>query len=775
MKKIIEQVRIILAGCSAAAAMGAGTPALAQGDGTAAAGRGAAVTELQDIVVTAQKQEERLQSVPIAISAIGGSDIDALHATTLQGLQGSVPNVQINNFTNTPNNAVIFIRGVGVIEVDPFAGNTVSVVQDGVPQYFSYGALLDLFDVDRIEVLRGPQGTLFGANSTGGVINVVTRAPTGEFGGHAEASYGNYNRLDLKAALDVPLVDKVLAGKISAISSGRDGYFHNIVDGQRVGKRDMKALRGALRFTPTDSFEGTFLAEYTRSRNDSPTQANGGLVGDLGYLAPGTLVPGALLPMYVQPCQSINDRCHAPDEYLTASNGVPSIGNMDNYRGALTLNWIGTALGDVTSITGYKHFQLREFTDQDTTPLTLVNTNRRTRGWQFSEELRTTFDVGSSLKFLFGGFYMKTHYDHFMNVTLDVVVPGLRQYNTQDQDNWSASFFGQGYFQVTDRLRLLAGMRYMHEKTSMLATVDTLLNLQGPALLVQRGDLGPGEISLGGIAPSASKSWDNVSWKVGADYQATDDLLAYVSYARGVKSGGFVGRLILPSDIGPYNPEKVDTVEVGLKGDFLDKRLRANAAVFYTNYRDMQVAQTYFIQNPDGTSSNGTTIFNAAKSELKGFELEITALPVDGLVLSGSVAYLDAKYKHFDYADPLGGTLSLKGYKLQNAPKWTTSASASYSFPVATGTMMASARYNYSSSKYNSSVTLAPRALIQPTHYVNANLDWSPGDERWTIGLWVNNLFDKRYIQSVVDAPGFYDNIGYGSPREYGVDFKFKW
>jgi len=172
---------------------------------------------VQDIVVTAQKKSENLQDVPISVTAIGGEALGAAQATTLQALQGTIPNVQIDNFSNTPQSAVFTIRGIGVIEPDPYAGNTVSIVVDGVPQFFSMGALLDLYDVDRIEVLRGPQGTLFGANTTGGVINVVTKQPTGDFGGTFKAVYGNYNRFDVTGSIEAPIIKDVLSAKIAAM------------------------------------------------------------------------------------------------------------------------------------------------------------------------------------------------------------------------------------------------------------------------------------------------------------------------------------------------------------------------------------------------------------------------------------------------------------------------------------------------------------------------------------------------------------------------------
>ena len=206
-------------------------------------------TGIQEIVVTAQKRAENLQNVPISVTAVTGDALAATQATSLQALQGSIPNVQIDNFANTPQSAVFTIRGIGVIEPDPYAGNTVSIVVDGVPQFFSMGALLDLYDVDRIEVLRGPQGTLFGANTTGGVINVVTAQPTGEFGGHIKAAYGNWNRFDVSGAIEIPLVEDTLSFKVAGIHTERDGWVTNVVDGSDMGSKNLNAVRAYLKFT----------------------------------------------------------------------------------------------------------------------------------------------------------------------------------------------------------------------------------------------------------------------------------------------------------------------------------------------------------------------------------------------------------------------------------------------------------------------------------------------------------------------------------------------
>lgn len=726
---------------------------------------------LEEIIVTAQKRAENLQVVPIAVSALTGETIERLQAVSLQGLQGTVPSIQIGSFANTPNTAVFSIRGIGVIDPDPYAGNTVSIVVDGIPQYFSYGALLDLFDVDRVEVLRGPQGTLFGANTTGGVVNVVTRQPTGEFGGRAEVTYGNWNRLDIKAAVDVPLVTDVLAAKVAVMHHGRDGWVTNIADGSDMGSQDVTALRGYLKYTPDSNFKATLIGEYSRSRNGSPVVVNGAVPGEALYVPPITL-PGAVLPMYASPCLPVGQPCHAPDKYYSGSSGEPNQSNMDNYRMTLAMDLSDTAIGDISSITGYRRFVLHEATDQDGTSVLFHANRRRTRGWQFSQELRTSVDVTDTINLLVGGSYMKTHYDHFQNYLLQFAAPGFRQYSTQDQDNWSGSLFAHTYIDLTDKLRLQGGLRFTHEKTVMVDGVSNFINFDGPSIY-------SGDTPLGGFDVKGSKAWNKLGWKVGLDYKATEDLMLYGYYARGFKSGGFVGRITRAPDIGPYNPETVDTFEAGFKADWFDHHLRTNLSAFYTVYKDMQLAQIYFAPNEAGVLVNGNTILNAAKAHIKGIEFEVELAPVEGLKLNSAVTYLDATYKEFDYTDidTSGNKVvrNLSGYTLQNAPKWAGTAGATYTFALGSGKTTASLIYTYTGKKFNYSLLDTARSTVQATNYFNGNLDWSPDSDRWTIGLWGRNIFDKRYIASVYDAPGVFGLVSYASPREVGATFKYHW
>ncbi|HQS69161.1 MAG: TonB-dependent receptor [Novosphingobium sp. 17-62-8] len=721
---------------------------------------------LSEIIVTAQKRSESIQSVPISIAAVGGETLSAMNVTTLQALQGAVPNVQIDNFANTPNNAVFTIRGIGVIEPDPYAGNTVSIVVDGVPQFFSMGALLDTYDTNRVEILRGPQGTLFGANTTGGVVNVITNQPTGEFGGYVRGTYGNWNRFDVNASIEAPLVKDVVSLKVSGIHTQRDGWVTNVWNGEDMGRKNVDAVRGQLRITPNSDLTVTLQGEYVEARNGAPIVVNGGLPGEANFVPEGSFWNGAALPMYRSPCATAGQPCVAPDKYFSGNNEVPDQSDMTTRFFIGTIQYDNTPLGDITAITGYKNFTLFEYTDQDGTAKTNNATRRRTRGWQFSQELRTAFDVGESFNAVAGLFYLKTDFNHYQMYHLDFAVPGLIQYNVQDQSTESFSAFVQSYTQITDRLKLSAGIRYTHDSIDARATLDT--GLGSEPLTSPNWDrfdvLFPGSIDVGG-----KKSWNNVGWKVGLDYEMGQNQLLYANWARGFKSGGFTGRIGVAADGDtPYNPEKVDTFEVGLKADFLDRRLRANLAAFYTSYRDMQVAQIYF---DPATNVQGNRILNAAESEIKGFELELQAVPTDGLTLRGSLAFLDTKYKDFLYFDPVAAnTISLEGFALQNAPRWASTLGANYTTEFASGaSIVADVSWMYTAQKFYTAVVNTQRSSIQPTYYVDALLTYYGPDKRYSIGLWGKNLFDKRYISTVFDSPGYMGLVGYAPPRQFGV------
>ncbi|HEY8352220.1 MAG TPA: TonB-dependent receptor [Sphingomonadales bacterium] len=707
------------------------TPALAQQQPASGGNR---LAGIEEVVVTAQKREESLQSAPLAVTALTGNMLERTFATDLRAINGTVPSLVVTNVVNATMTAAISIRGIGVQEADGFVDPAVGVVVDGVYQGSNTTALLDLFDVERIEILRGPQGTLFGANTIGGVVNVITKQPTGEFGGSGRVTVGNHGRFDAMAAVDLPIVKDVLAGKISVMSKHTDGYYTNVLDGKSAGGQDVTTARGYLHFTPNEAFDATLQLEYGRGRNDSPPVVN--------YADPG-------MGLYVAGTSLTLD---APIRYETAVQGG-NYSDFNIYGGTLTMNW-DSGVARLTSITNYREWKLDEWTDQDGTAVDLYHTRRVTDHWQFSQELRGTMNPTENTELLAGVFYFRQNYKLDSLSYLEFAAPDLQWQLNNDQDDESIAGFAQGYWNVTPDLRLQAGVRYTWQEKQMDIFTSNYI----------------GDFIIDAESPSAKESWTHWGWRVGADWQATENLMVYAYQARGSHSGGFNGRANSQANIGPYGLEKVDTYELGLKSDWFDNMLRVNLAGFYNDYKDMQVDQlTYVNNNPL------TIVENAASAEIKGVELEAILAPAPGLVINGTVSYLDAKYKDFFFdidADPSNGQEDATHLALRNAPKWQTSLGVTYEFDLGPGYATLNGQWSYTSRR-ETDTRNHPVGSIDPLHLVNASVRWTREDDSWSIALWAKNLLDEKYIVSGFHAAGVQNFVAYGAPREVAVELSF--
>lgn len=723
------------------------TPGLAASSADSTADTNSGV--LETITVTAQKREENIQTVPIAVTAITGASLENQGITNIQGLANSMPNVQINSFSNSPDSAVFTIRGVGVNDADPYVGTTVSVVLDGVPVGVNTSALASLFDIERVEVLRGPQGTLFGANTTGGVINVITKQPTGMYDGDAQVIVGNFGRLDANIALNIPISDD-LAGKISLLHSGYDGFFTNVVNGERIGRQDNTDLRGYLRYH-TAGYTATLILEYDRMRNGAQTSVNISDPSQLLYV-PGVSSPGS--PTF--------RRGQAQDQ--------PDQNNKDTY--SVTLNQdIATPIGDWISITNFRKYESDLYSDDAALPFPALETHRVSNQYQYSEEARSTWQANDRTRLTYGIFGLGQQYALDQGTKLDGFVKGLGQPQTQFQKNWSISAFSQGYYSVTEQVQLIAGLRFQHEKTSAISTTANTFTATTGAYSAPGDPLIPGSF----LEATGSKDWNNLGYKVGVQDQFTQRTMGYASYTRGFKSGGFTGRIANPQDIGPFNPEHLDTFEIGLKTDLLDRRLRVNADVFYNIYHDMQVTQN--ITYTDG--KNSASIVNAGAARIKGIELELTAVPVDNLTLTAYLAGLDARYTKYDtfilnpVTDQTVG-ISYAGNRLMNSPKWSGGAGVTYALAAGPGKVLVSAQDNFTTSKYTA-FDDSPQELVGFINLVNATINWSPNDERWSIGVYGRNLTNRHYFGQKLYLAGTFAIASVGAPLEFGLDLKYKW
>ncbi|MEQ8486056.1 MAG: TonB-dependent receptor [Pseudomonadales bacterium] len=715
---------------------------------------------IEEVVVTAQKRQESVQDVPLSVTPITGEMIQRLHINDLKDVTGTMPNVQIQVNAGLTNAASYIIRGIGISgNPSPFVGTAVGTVVDGVVQSVNELGLVDQFDIERIEVLRGPQGTLFGANTTGGVINIITRQPTGEFGVHGQATVGNYDRTDASIAVDFPIVEGVLAGRILAANRSRDGHYTNIYDGEDLGHLDSTMMRGYLLWTPTETLDVTLKADMQKIRNGTDVLLNISYPGQVFY------------------------RPDTPYGFKLYSD-VPDEHDSDTYAFTLTTNW-DSQFGEFTSITNYSDWETSGYQDIDGIDLFGFAQNGITKGWQASQEFRNVFRPTENVEILAGLFGMRWEYDSEGQGWPAFVSPTILSVSFTDQRKTDVSAFTQMYWDVTERLRLQAGVRVSWEEVRLGRSNFTYIQPNGANPALGFGNLvGATMLPVSPInAPSSGEEdWTNVGGKIGLDYRVGENVMLYGYYARGFKSGGFNGRVSRSEDIGPYDPEFVDSYEIGLKSDLLENRLRLNLALFLNQWKDMQVNQVFYEGTPPTAHS---AIVNAAEATTQGVELEAELLLLDSMSLRGTVGYLDAEYDDFQIGtgpacppptepQPVPCLKDFGGRDLPYSPEWTGSLTLDYGFRLGAGDGSAIVQYTFNGERWGS-FNQAPSEFMKDVGLLNASLSWSPSStDSWTITAWGRNITNKKYLSLALDAPPIFTEGLLGAPREYGIDFEFR-
>lgn len=714
---------------------------------------------IEEVIVTAQKRAESVQNVAFTVTPFTSEALERQHVKDLRDITGSLPNVQIHVNAGVSNASAISIRGIGVNnQPSPFAGTEVATVIDGVVQGTDQYGLTNLFDVERIEVLAGPQGTLFGANTTGGVVNIIMKQPTGQYDAYGQVTVGNYNRTEVGVGVDFPIVEDTLAAKISFSHDGRDGFFTNLYDDSNVGAVNENTARIYLKWTPNDKLDITLASQMQILRNHDT------FLQEISY-------PGELFYRPNSPGFAVYDRLTGPSRHTTQSH-------------TLTAHW-DSPIGQVTSITNYSTYHAQTGLDFGDLDCYCYLSLAKDHGSQYSEEMRDTFHPFEDVEVLVGVFgqVWKDDTDGF-SLTAFADPEGFSRGGTVTHTS-NASAFTQAYWNVTDRFRLQAGLRVSWDKVYLYRAnysyrrpggTDPLLgfnNLNGAILL-------PGDPAN---PPSDGEhSWVNIGAKVGADYKFTDDVMAYGYYARGFKAGGFNGRVSRAEDIGPYNPEYVNSFELGLKSEWLDHRLRLNLAAFLNKWSQMQVPQTVFA---NGGATMASVILNAGSATTKGIEIQAEVVPVDGLTLNATLGYLSAAYDQFlsgegalcpppPAAQPMGCSIDYSGRALPFAPMWSASAGAIYAFEVANGLAEASFEYTYAAKKWGN-YTQAPTEALPSVGLINANLSWGPTDSKWTIEMWARNLTNEHYLAAALDVPPLFTESVMGNPREFGATLRFNY
>ncbi|MEM0954915.1 MAG: TonB-dependent receptor [Pseudomonadota bacterium] len=697
--------------------------------------------QLEEIVVTARKQVESGQDVPVAISAFSGQTIDNLIMRDIRQLEGFIPNVVIDTVSVAPGGASLYFRGVGTQEVERSFDPAVGVVVDGVPLSFVNGSLINTFDFGTLEVLRGPQGNLFGRNTTGGVINIQRTRPTGELGVKYEATVGNEDRLDAKAVVNFPIVEGKLAGKIGAFTQQDGGLQENVFrGGDRVGDRDDTEFTGTLLWTPTDNFEALYT--YVNFEDN----------------ADGVILLNRASPTELSCILSFCD------------NGVVDETTQDFDEGfefelethTLQLDY-EVEYGTFTSIIGYRETDESVPTDFDAAPVPIFHTLRDQTSDQTSFELRFASDSGLSETFDFvaGVYYLEDNYELTQfTAILEVLGPApdgsgaVFQNPTYEQDRTAWAIFGETHINIAEDWTLTLGGRYTEEEKEFGAFNQLAFGVP------------EGFMPIG--SANADETWDEFTGKVGLDYRLNDDVMFYASFSQGFRSGGFNGRNFTPDSIGPFDPEFVDQYELGMKGDFLDRTLRWNANVFYTDYDDKQEE----VIIPDGFGGTFTVVRNAATVVIQGFESEFTWVASDSLLFTANVGYLDAEYD--DYVADLSGdgiATDNSDLELRRIPEFTAGLTGTYTANIGPGVLTAFAAVRYTD-EYWVEVTNDPRGLLPDQTIVDATIsyewDWTTG-KSIKISAFGRDLTDNMDYGSLVVVPGLFAFSSIANGTQYGV------
>lgn len=733
--------RLMLAGSCISLAVSWSASASAQDAGTAGtvtsspagADEPTAQVGVEDIIVTAERRSARIQETPLAISAVGGDTLQKQQITGLEGLTDQLPNI---SFSRNGGDAKIFIRGIGLDVIAPGADPRVALYTDGIYNARTQAVLGAFYDVERVEVLRGPQGTLYGRNATAGAVNILSRDPTSSLEGYGTLTVGNYDLIRTEGAVSGPLSDKISA-RIAFQTADRDGFGRNIQTGGDVDDEHSRAIRAKLRFEPSEKTTVAVAADYLRQDDH-----NGGfhfLGNTPGHTAFG-LTRGFTVP-------------ENPRDY--AGYGPDRL--VESYGGSVTAIF-DMGGPELTSVTGYRHLLSNVATSTDPTTSGFAPVTYREKSDSFTQEIRIAHSAGP-VDFIIGGYFFHEKNEASTVAQLsggyfglsDALREGARYGGSQTTNAWAA--FGQATINLSERLGIDLGLRYSYEDrhTDEYNQLD-LVRIYDP----NNPPFAPGFVRFA----RQHASWSSLDPKVTLHYKLSDDVMTYATYSQGFKSGGFNIGFLQPA----FDPEEITDYEVGIKADLFDRRLRANVSGFYYDYKQLQVNVVEGLQ---------LVTRNAAKAKIYGVEAEVTALPTDNLKIDLNFAWLHAEFTDYETVDagrPELGLLDLKGNRLSYAPKYKVGGAIGYSLQTSIGEFTPRVNVAWTSRVDFSQFNL-PYVGQKARTEIDLFLDYDAGNG-WAANLFVRNLSNDRYNVSGTVASGFlgYPVLGQpGVPRTYGL------
>jgi iron complex outermembrane receptor protein len=704
---------------------------------------------LEEVVVTARKRQENLQDVSSAVSALSQKDIAKRFDTDLRGFANAAPNVQIDDLQQGPGSpAAIAIRGIGTTDVEKSFDPAAGVVVDGIFIGANSGAMVKAVDLESVEVLRGPQGTLFGRNSIAGVINITRSQPsTDAVAGTVRLGYGNYADFQADGYINVPLGDS-FAFKLGAAKRQRDGYYFDRTTDQNVGAQDYKSLSPSFLWKVQDGLEVTYRLDKSWQKQDTDIQLN-------------LAQPNQVWCFYYQQCAPSLTTPQGGDRYVTLSNTAPKPAHFDTDMHNLHVAWDVAQGYKLDYLFGYFKTKEEAFQDWDGTPLDLYSTLRPANYYQHSHELRLTYSGDGPLSYTVGlyswnsGYRINlTSYIGFIDfLTGGAVPPGFQAtvLQTVQQKTDSQAVFFEGDYKFGDAWTLNVGGRYTKDKKTS-GLIDP-----GMPELATRGSLdNPFE-----------ESWTQFTPKLSLKYRFSPDLMVYGLWSRGFRAGGFDGRPgTYHSAATAYNPETVDNYELGWKAEFLDRRLRLNGAVFVMKYKDKQEEES--VNVPSGTGQE-TLVVNASSATIKGVELDFAANIYAGLSVSGNIGILQAKYDSL--VDPTTGT-DLSHLHLRRSPPFTATVTPAYEWTVGKGTASAQVDYHYIGPEELTFLN-SPQGRNAHQTVLDASLNYTVDRTRisvYGLNLTREDAWTQAYdVGTSVNFGGLWTYATPRAPRTYGV------
>jgi len=710
---------------------------------------------LTDIVVTASKRRESIQRTPIAVTAISSDLVEQKGISTFRDIAGRIPGLVAPRQSSAQTTQTYSMRGIG--EPDTFPEPTVAVYIDDVYLGRTVGSLYDTVDLERVEVLRGPQGTLYGRNSSAGAIRFITKDPTSDPSLYVGATYGSYENVELKARISGPiLADDKLNGSFSVIRHTRNGWMYDVPLDIHVNDLDLLMLRGKLKSQLTDKLSVTLAGDGMFDRSSQ------------SYYAPVNQPNG----------QPGTGKKTNPNITWAES---PPFNKTNAYGGSLTFNYEIDDHLKLKSVSAYRGFDGPIYYDNDGVTAIKADSYGGFKQSQISQEFNLNGEW-DRLNFVAGLYFF---YENFWNdrfnqsatSTIDNI--GLVSAYTNRLKTTSYSAFGQANYKLSDIFTVTLGGRYTNDKREFTATFASRANTQlrdprtwdySPKVWEQLFGAFTNRIF---VAPP-KKSFSNFTPKLGLQAQWTPNFFNYLSYSKGFKSGGYDLRSsTVAGAANPFRPQIVTAYEGGIKTKFLDGKVTANLALFYNDVKDLQLRAT----SPATPTSQGFSgVINAASGSTKGGELELAAAPIDDLRLGATAAYLKTKYKTFTAILPpnVPGRTTLLGLDYPLSPKWQLSGNFDWKLPIDTpGTFRILGDISWESRRYFDLYN-TPQALQGPQTFVNGTISYTTEGGDLTAGIQATNIFNKQYDQRTTYIPtnsGQFPNYAraYNNPRMVNI------